>query len=830
MLRAKPDPAAPPAPSTVSAFHRWSRSETLGTIGLVAVFWGALAMPWLSGALTIPWDAKAHFHPQLQFLARSIASGQSPFWNPHVFAGHPQIADPQSLIFSPPHLIAAWLFSAPAPVVGDAVLLLMLLAGALAMVGLFRDRGWAPAGAVVAALCFAFGAAAAWRIQHVGQVMSLVWFVVTLWLMARALGRGSALWGLAAGVTGGLMVLGRDQVALIGAYTLIGLTLAAWLQAPRPLTAIRRSIKPLTAMALATVAVAAVPILFTLMLAEQSNRPAIDLAGAGRGSLHPASLLTLFIANLFGAAGPLEQFWGQPSPAWTARFGDVDLYLARNMSVLYIGALPLLALGAMGVLRARLLDRAIVATTVITLLVLLYALGRYVPLLPLIYDWLPGFRFYRRPADAVFNLGALLAILAGYCVHVLVTMPAETPRHRSWGADWRVWLGGAILLAVFAGAILLAQTVGRLDVAARPLLIAALVFVLAGATLMALRRAHQAAPLAAALFAAATLGIDLSVNNGPSESTALPTAHYDVLDPRTQNPTIQRLKAELARTAAPDRRDRIELAGVDFHWPNASMTHGFDHTLGYNPLRLGVFSAATGAQDHVALPDQRRFAPAMPGYRSLLADMLGLRFIVSRGDLRAIDPTLRPGDLIEIGRTSDGPIHENPRALPRVLVARQVLRADTTALLSTGAWPAGFDPRRSVVLEPQVDAGPCAAQPPGGADAGPSTARIVSYANTRVEIAVSSPACGYLVLFDAFQRWWQASVNDEETPILRANLLFRAVPIPAGASTVVFTFAPFSGLAEDMLHRLPDSLIVSLSRLMSRTDQVMARDQKSRQD
>ena len=68
----------------------------------------ALAFPFLSGDYTIPWDAKAHFQPQFAFLAHALHSGQSPFWTPNVFAGMPQIADPQSLIFSPFFLLAAW--------------------------------------------------------------------------------------------------------------------------------------------------------------------------------------------------------------------------------------------------------------------------------------------------------------------------------------------------------------------------------------------------------------------------------------------------------------------------------------------------------------------------------------------------------------------------------------------------------------------------------------------------------------------------------------------------------------------------------------------------
>ncbi|MCC2099942.1 MAG: hypothetical protein KDJ12_02340, partial [Hyphomicrobiales bacterium] len=67
--------------------------------GLVfALVWLFLCWPWLSGRVTIPWDAKAHFYPQFAFLARALASGQSPFWTPNIFDGWPQIADPQSLI------------------------------------------------------------------------------------------------------------------------------------------------------------------------------------------------------------------------------------------------------------------------------------------------------------------------------------------------------------------------------------------------------------------------------------------------------------------------------------------------------------------------------------------------------------------------------------------------------------------------------------------------------------------------------------------------------------------------------------------------------------
>ncbi len=772
----------------------WTVAETWATLAIVTVFWAALNWAWLLGALTIPWDAKAHFQPQLQFLASSFAKGDVPFWNPHVFAGHPQIADPQSLIFSPPHLVAALLFPKPGPLVGDTVVLAALLAGALALVMLFKDRDWASAGAVTAALVFAFGAAASWRIQHIGQVMSLSYFAITLWLMSRALGRGSARYGLLAGFFAGLMILGRDQVALIGCYTLAGLVLAAWLQSGAISRAIWRSLKPLSVMALATLVTAVLPILFTLMLAEQSNRPGIDLDGAGKGSLHPASLLTLVVANLFGAAGPLENFWGQPSPAWNASFGNVDLYLARNMSVAYVGALPLLAIIGVGIGRGRAWDPAIRAISIAAALVLLYALGRYTPVFQSLFAVMPGLSFYRRPADALFNFGALAAILAGYCVHLLATQDMRPARR------WQWLCGGAVLAGAFAAAITLALLLGRGQVALIPVIAAAILMLLAGVMLWFLRRAHLSAPLGAALLLAAVLGIDLATSNGPSESTGLPTAQYDVLRPDSTNPTIALLKSELARTAAPDRRDRIELLGIDFHWPNASMTHGLDHTLGYNPLRLGDYSRATGAGDHIALPDQRNFSALFPGYRSVLADMLGLRFIASRVPLEEVDKTLQSGTFRQVGRTPDAYIYENPGAMPRAIVVQTAISANAETILNTGIWPKDFDPRRTVIL-PELPAPTTCAVP--AQSTATSSAVIKSYRNTEITIEVTSSGCGYLVLNDVWQRWWSAEVNGETEAVLKANVLFRAIAIPAGRSTVVFSFEPFTGLATDLARRTP---------------------------
>ena len=111
-----------------------------------------IGWPWLSGRVTIPWDAKAHFQPQIQFLAQSLARGESPAWTPFVFSGHPQIADPQAMIFSPPFLVLALLNRAPSLWAVDATVLACVFLGGAALMLWFRDQGWHWAGGLIAAL------------------------------------------------------------------------------------------------------------------------------------------------------------------------------------------------------------------------------------------------------------------------------------------------------------------------------------------------------------------------------------------------------------------------------------------------------------------------------------------------------------------------------------------------------------------------------------------------------------------------------------------------------------------------------------------------------
>ena len=631
---------------------------------LYALAFLILAWPWLSGAVTIPWDAKAQFRPELQFLARSLHEGQSPFWTPNVFAGWPQIADPQSLIFSPLHLLLAAVDPAPSFRAADGVVFAALFLGGLGIILFFRDRGWHVAGALVAALAFAFGGAAASRIQHIGEVLSLSYLPLAMWSLMRTLERASWRYGLLAGMFGGLIAAGRDQVALLSLYLLAGMVIAYWVGANARVR-LRASVKPLAAVAVAGAVVAAVPVLLTLLLAESSNRPGFDFISAGRGSLHPAHLLTLVFADLFGAADPAVPFWGPPSFAW----GSTDLFLAQNMGQLYLGALPLVAIVAFGVARSLLWARDIRLFTTAAAVAILYGLGWYTPAFRVFYELLPGVTLYRRPADAAFLIGALLAILGGYLVHRWLSGTLKPATRTQW------LLGVAVTGAIFLGAFAAAVHADKLALVTKPIL-TGVVFAAAALVVLLLTRRLQHWPLASAALVAAFTTADLAWNNAPNESSGLPPAVYDALRVDTKNATIGLIKAKLAGYAAPDRRDRIELVGIAYPWPNIGLIHNFDDVFGQNPLRLQTFAAATGVGDTVATPDQRTFSPLYPSYRSAFADLFGVRLIATGVPVERIDSALKPGDLTFLARTADAYVYENPRALPRVFLVNAWQHAD----------------------------------------------------------------------------------------------------------------------------------------------------------
>lgn len=132
--------------------------------------------------------------------------------------------------------------------------------------------------------------------------------------------------------------------------------------------------------------------------------------------------------------------------------------------------------------------------------------------------------------------------------------------------------------------------------------------------------------------------------------------------------------------------------------------------------------------------------------------------------------------------SGDVKIYENLTALPRAwVVNRAEIVPDAEQVIARLRDPA-FDPAGTVLLaEGAVLDG-----------LGGGHAHITRYEAETVTIDVATDAPGYLVLTDTYYPGWQAAVDGRPAPILRADLVFRAVPLEAGRHTVEFHYRPAS--------------------------------------
>jgi hypothetical protein len=166
-------------------------------------------------------------------------------------------------------------------------------------------------------------------------------------------------------------------------------------------------------------------------------------------------------------------------------------------------------------------------------------------------------------------------------------------------------------------------------------------------------------------------------------------------------------------------------------------------------------------------------------------------------------------------------IQENRQVFPRAFAVPEAIVADSSYqaldLLAHGP----IQPRRQVVLETDQPAEPASpgTMPPAASDrlgGAYGEVEILDYRNERVEIQVESDG-GYLVLADAHYPGWRAYVDGYETPVLRADYLFRAVELPPGAHLVKFRYEPASFGAGSQIGRLALALaaIALLATLVS---------------
>lgn len=754
--------------------------------GLIGGIWLLAASRWIVTDTIVPWDSKNQFYAFFRFLASALHSGVSPFWNPYHYGGHPSVADPQSLIFAP--LFVLWALVDPAPSLRtfDLIVFAHLLIGGLAIGAIGWRAAWPLPACLLAAAVFMFGGAAAGRLQHTGLVVTYGLFPPALLLLQLALERRS--FALAAGfaVVASALALGRNQVAMLLCFVLTAVALGEIATAQRPLRYLRERAGVLVVIAVVGLALCAVPLLLTMQFAALSNRPTLALDVALKGSLYPAHLAQLMVPNIYGVQ---DEFWG-PGPSTVPETAYTD----DSFNYMFVGFVPIVLLVWFGVLGGWAFRRGRVFLTGVILAALVYAFGRYTPLFAFAFDWIPGVDKFRRPVDANFLLIAALALLCG---HLLADYVRAGLPHRRILASVAVSAGVAALLG-WAVAFS-ARSDHGIDALVEVLKAAPVA--LGAIAILAFARTPRARVVAAAAVVLIAV-VDLMWWNVGFRLNAERRVNYTVLDkPKPADAKVIDLIERLVRERqALGERPRIEIIGMGGPWQNLAVVRGLEATNGYNPLRIGFYDRLVSPGESNWLPELRDFPASFDNYDCALARALGLEFVVVDRPIekvahlarRPVADVLQAGPQVWIYRLRD--------PAPRLKFSRRIQIADADGTSASGQLLAAPSPDRVLIDDDTLPSGIYPAEASAG------LARIVSWRPDRVEIETDSDLGGMLALHDTYYPGWIAEIDGARAPILRADVLFRGLEVPAGRHHVMFRFAPFA------LDNLRDALTLVLRR------------------
>jgi len=374
-------------------------------VGLTVVFWSRL---WQGGGL-LGGDIYTYYLPQKVFYAERLAAGELALWNPLVGHGYPALAESQTGVLYPFHLVCYRL-----PDVNMAYNTVQLVHYMLAFVFTWlyvRRLGYSAASAALAGLVFTYG----WfpfRISLEWAILTGAWMPAALWCAECFL--QSRQWryaGFLSVVLAIQMLAGHFHLAFI-----TQLMLAVYV--PGRLWFARSGIqesgfsKQSKQAGLLPLAVSAGAVLFGFALAAVQLLPSWELkqrsqrANVGRERFDPA----------YGHI-PVW-YWSQTVVPWVWYGTGVDLNArlppdapATNdvEAHLYFGILPLVLLGG-AVLSGRVFrDRCLLLWLLLGIAALLYTTGWFVP----VTRHLPGFSYFTGPGRYGIVTTFAVAVIAG---------------------------------------------------------------------------------------------------------------------------------------------------------------------------------------------------------------------------------------------------------------------------------------------------------------------------------------------------------------------------------------------------------------------------------
>jgi hypothetical protein len=693
------------------------------------LYWPAIG----DGRVFFERDIYNYWHPYVVWALASLSRGESLGWNPGVQFGMPFLSDPNFQVFYPP----TWLLLILSPdrfytllVAGHAILAGLGVARLLESYGL--ERG-AVAGSVAMALSGPFVSMA--NLWH--HYCGAAWIPWLVWAVRR-LGQTSGRSWRSCALTLGLTALSGSAESVV-----MGAILAACTQ--WPLFTGRAMAVRLALSAVIGASLGAVQWAPTVALLSSTARMGLGLDEKLGWSLSPDRL------GEFVTAGDPRSRQLLPENLSTPLVED-DIPLIVGP---YLGAfaLPLALLGAW----------RLPGFLVLGVCAIVASLGRHLPSpLP---EWLTVLPF-RYPTKILIMASVAFAMLVGAGAHVLLSRPAPL----CWGRRReRGVLALAALVAVWAESFGVSG-----DWSSRASRSA--LFFVSGAL------ATVAGPGAGWVMAGALI-LDGRSGLGWVNQYASPALF------RFKPPAV-----DVLRRLGPHPRIFVAFAGES--WAQADLNQRgqksssiFQATLGeilFPPhgLPFGIWNGFQPEFNGLGSIEMRSFSRFLDQrFRSDVRRYLSLGAIDAVVSTDNTNPLGAAEPLARFeGITSTATRVDLWGKIPRASLARHVTRAGSLAeSMETVAAP-GFSPGADAVVQ-DLAQGPGVRESLAGGEA-----RIVVDRTDRVDIAVDSKGPGLLVLRDAYWAGWSARVDDRPSPVLRTDVLFRAVRIPAGRSLVSFRY------------------------------------------
>ncbi|HZR99566.1 MAG TPA: hypothetical protein VFE37_12710 [Chloroflexota bacterium] len=470
----RPDAPAPAAERAATRPRGWRlRTPTLrrppgwtldlGALGLIVLAAVVLNFEALVfGQVYAERDTYLFYYPVYQFYASQLQAGHIPLWFPQMFSGYPLLADGETGMYYPLHLLFFGLLPTPTAFVLLRVLH-YVMAGAF-MYAWMRALRLRRLGALLTAVTFAYGSFLVGQMHHENLLRTAVWLPLVLcWteLAYQRAGRARWLCLLAGGATLGVQLTALHVQPALMTLMALGLYVAFrtfWPPvaggesgdtdpeaAARPLAPaepaapqggfLRVALPPrphwpaaatvrclagrvwLGVQALGTVVGLGIGLALAQLwplyeLGMQSFRgEGVPFAFATTYSLHPSQLATLLFPYFFRA----------PTGSWPLWAGWE--------TILYVGVAPfVLALMALAVVRRR----EVIFFAALGLFGMFLAFGDYSPIPVLELLWpLPGFSALRVPGRYSFLLVVAIAALAGYGLDWLERVSRQPSRRHS---------------------------------------------------------------------------------------------------------------------------------------------------------------------------------------------------------------------------------------------------------------------------------------------------------------------------------------------------------------------------------------------------------------